>query len=221
MNRLPPRKLVWKIWVALILITLNALPASSQEKRTKVTNLQRRPDHHRAAAACRARLGNFQCQRARCRNHRHEPAPWRRGDGSGRHRLRCRRRPGIGGRHPHRACSRGRSGFPRIGSPTGFRPRRSTRRCKISKAKRSPSPAASAAPIMSLLSIALEKIWLQPERLYDGRDPRPANSSSLFPRIRLCRSRADVAAAYFRRGEERLSSNSWMSAPWSRCPAAG
>jgi ABC-type nitrate/sulfonate/bicarbonate transport system substrate-binding protein len=36
MNRLPPRKLVRKIWVALILLTLNALPASSQEKRTKV-----------------------------------------------------------------------------------------------------------------------------------------------------------------------------------------
>ena len=36
MNRLPPRKLVRKIWVALILILLNAATASSQEKRTRV-----------------------------------------------------------------------------------------------------------------------------------------------------------------------------------------
>jgi ABC-type nitrate/sulfonate/bicarbonate transport system substrate-binding protein len=36
MTRLPPRKLVWKIWVALILITLNAPTAGSQEKRAKV-----------------------------------------------------------------------------------------------------------------------------------------------------------------------------------------
>jgi NitT/TauT family transport system substrate-binding protein len=36
MNQLPPRKLVWKIWVALILITFNASTAGSQEKRTKV-----------------------------------------------------------------------------------------------------------------------------------------------------------------------------------------
>jgi len=35
MNRLPTRKLVWKIWVALILITLSAPTAGSQEKRTK------------------------------------------------------------------------------------------------------------------------------------------------------------------------------------------
>ena len=36
MNRLPPRKLVWKIWVALFLIILNAPTVGSQEKRTKV-----------------------------------------------------------------------------------------------------------------------------------------------------------------------------------------
>ena len=36
MNRLPPGKLVWEIWIALILIILNAPTGSSQEKRTKV-----------------------------------------------------------------------------------------------------------------------------------------------------------------------------------------
>jgi ABC-type nitrate/sulfonate/bicarbonate transport system substrate-binding protein len=36
MNRLTPRKLVWQICVALLLILLNALPAASQDKRAKV-----------------------------------------------------------------------------------------------------------------------------------------------------------------------------------------
>ena len=36
MNRLPPRQLVWKIWVALFLVILSASTAGSQEKRTKV-----------------------------------------------------------------------------------------------------------------------------------------------------------------------------------------
>jgi len=36
MNRLPPRQLVWKIWVALFLVILSASTAGSQEKRAKV-----------------------------------------------------------------------------------------------------------------------------------------------------------------------------------------
>ena len=36
MNRLTPRKLVWQICIALMLILLNALSAASQDKRTKV-----------------------------------------------------------------------------------------------------------------------------------------------------------------------------------------
>ena len=36
MNRLTPRKLVWQICVALLLILLNAFPAASQDKRAKV-----------------------------------------------------------------------------------------------------------------------------------------------------------------------------------------
>ena len=36
MNRLTPRKLVWQICVALLLILLNAPPAASQDKRAKV-----------------------------------------------------------------------------------------------------------------------------------------------------------------------------------------
>jgi len=36
MNRLTPRKFVWQICVALLLILLNALPAASQNKRSKI-----------------------------------------------------------------------------------------------------------------------------------------------------------------------------------------
>jgi len=36
MNPLSPQKFVWHILVALLLIILNALPAASQDKRTKV-----------------------------------------------------------------------------------------------------------------------------------------------------------------------------------------
>jgi len=36
MNRLSPRKLFWQIYVTLLLIILNSLPAASQDKRTKV-----------------------------------------------------------------------------------------------------------------------------------------------------------------------------------------
>ena len=36
MHRLTPRKLVWQICVALLLILLNTLPAASQDKRAKV-----------------------------------------------------------------------------------------------------------------------------------------------------------------------------------------
>src|SRR5688572_14434203 len=35
-NRLTPRKLVWQVCIALLLILLNALPAASQDKRAKV-----------------------------------------------------------------------------------------------------------------------------------------------------------------------------------------
>ncbi|MGZ9188198.1 MAG: hypothetical protein ACXW6R_26360, partial [Candidatus Binatia bacterium] len=36
MNRLSPRKLFWQIYLALLLIILNSLPAASQDKRAKV-----------------------------------------------------------------------------------------------------------------------------------------------------------------------------------------
>ena len=50
----------------------------------------------------------------------------------------------------------------------------------------------------------LGEVRLQPERLYDGRHTGSADSDPLFAGIRLCRSRADVATAYFRRGEKRF-----------------
>ena len=97
-------RLVWPICVRTILI-FSMRPSSIEPGKARQSkNLQRRSDHHRAAAPSRPRLGNFQCQWSRCRNHRHEPAHRRRGDGSGRYRLRCRRRPGIGGRDPHRVA---------------------------------------------------------------------------------------------------------------------
>ena len=42
MNRLTPRKFVWQICVALLLILLNALPAASQDKTRQGSHLQRR-----------------------------------------------------------------------------------------------------------------------------------------------------------------------------------
>jgi hypothetical protein len=77
-----------------------------------------------------------------------------------------------------------------------FRPRRSTEHRDLQGKNR--LCGGVAAPTRGLVD-CIEVGW---RRLHDGRHPRPAIADSLFSGIRFRRSRADVAAAYFRRGEK-------------------
>ena len=98
MNRLTPRKLVWQICVALLLIILNALPAASQDKRAKVRISNAGFTITALPLLAAKDWGTSQRQWLGRGVDRHEPAPRGRGPGPGRHRL-CRRRlPGIGRR---------------------------------------------------------------------------------------------------------------------------
>ena len=73
MNRLTSRKLVWQICVALLLILLNALPAASQDKRTKVRISNAGFTITALAASRGQRLERIQRQRTGRRIDRHEP----------------------------------------------------------------------------------------------------------------------------------------------------
>ena len=197
MNRLPPRKLVWKMWVALILLTLNALPASSQEKRAKVAYLQRRavPSPRLPLLAAQATgepspptgssvelIVMAAAPRA--------PRPWP----QRRHRLRRRRRPGIGEpRHLTGLAVPGRSGFPRIrisywthGRVRQFKTLEDLKGKKDRRLRR-----RGRHQPRERLSVALEKSGAAAqESTYDGGAYRASRSRLLYSlRIRIRRRR--------------------------------
>ena len=148
MNRLPPRKLVWQICVALLLIILNAPMAASQDKRAKVRisnaglTITALPLLARAIGAHSTPM--VSTLKSIVMSPPIGAAAMAQGDidyvaGVG---------PASVAAHPHRFAVARDLVF--LGSDLLLDPsaRRSTRRCRISKAKRSPSPAVSAAPTM-------------------------------------------------------------------------
>ena len=124
--------------------------SSSQEKTRQSSHLQRRLYDHGLAAFGGEGLGHIQRQWSGRGVDRHEPVTRGGSAGARRYRLCRRRRAGVRRRDIEWFAVAGDLVFLGSESRTGCRARRTTKLCRISKAKRSPSREAWAAPTMWL-----------------------------------------------------------------------
>ena len=195
MNRLTPRKLVWQICVALLLILLNTLPAASQDKRAKVRISNAGFTITALPLLAAKDWGIFNANGLDVELIVMSPSIAAAADGPRRYRL-CRRcRSGVGRRDIERfAIARDLVFLGRISYWLQSAVRR-TRRSAGSQRQKDRHLGRRGGTNHVALLIALEKSGVQLERLHDGRHPRTAAAGLLLARIRLRRRRAALAAA--------------------------
>ena len=117
-----------------------------------------------------------------------------------------------------RGYRRGRSGFRPIGSPTGFRPRRSTTLEDLKGKKIALSGGVGGTNHVAL-SIAMERSG------FDPKDYPMVTIPGQQLQILYSLESGFVDAALMSRRifsllQKKVLTSSWMSAPWSRCRAA-